>query len=128
MTNEIQELLRDCLIFYETGRIAPDLRSRLDAALAQTEAGSDPLLEMVEIDGVQYAAQQEVAWEIHRLREPVPPAQSGAQVMVRVPREPTEEMMDAGISAKRGYDHTDHVGNIYAAMLAAAPATEEEKP
>ena len=40
MTNEIQELLRDCLIFYETGKIAVDLRARLSAALAQPPAQS----------------------------------------------------------------------------------------
>jgi len=43
-----------------------------------------------------------------------------------VPVEPTDDMVDAGQSAKRGADDEDRVCNIYHAMLAAAPG--EEKP
>jgi len=37
-----------------------------------------------------------------------------------VPVEPTADMLDAGLGAKRGADEQDHIFGVYLAMLAAA--------
>ena len=47
--------------------------------------------------------------------------------MVLVPREPTVEMVDAGLYAKRGADYTDHICHVWHDMLAAAGAVESGK-
>jgi len=56
----------------------------------------------------------------------VPPQATLAQgkaAMVLVPREATEEMIDAGVTADHGSTLGDRVENCYRAMLAAAPST-----
>jgi hypothetical protein len=55
--------------------------------------------------------------------QPVPALPEG---WVAVPREPTREMLEQANTAR--YDKHDSLGNVYAAMIAAAPPMETRTP
>lgn len=109
MENELtREQIEEMVAMCNRGEYPPIAWSRFVALAyldAKADAGglleSSDLIQMVEVDGIQYTTQQEVAWEIERLREYARQGLAGAQ------RQAVEAV---GASAKAAIDQAMREG------------------